>query len=310
MTWPTYLLPSLGELLIAHFVSQRHAYYGSTKSPTQLIYEHCNGNGYKLSNCPAKCKGGFTEDGKTCQRCDGKSFVSRRAKDVHEQTMVCDRCNGSGRYWREKWAIHVLDEAGVPHLVGSAPNERYRDPTVRPEDLPCCTKCGRNRGFIENYNANPMMQTTETNQVSDDMLLRANGNAKVAVAMTQLQTNDSRAALCIELLFGDVGEQASTVPVLGRDFALWPLTVAGSQLIDMGLAERGKAKQQSCALPKTHRIILRQLSAEVDLTRSLSNMAQVSAAALRMDAIAKLHVADRQTGGHVLAQVTNGRMAS
>lgn len=301
--WPTHCIPTLVDLLVTHFESQRNVYYGSQKSPTLLIEEHCNTSGYQITRCPARCFRGYDADGKTCEICKGRNFVARRAKDVHSSTVVCPSCNGSGQYWRKVWVFHILDEFGERRLWGSRPNEEYG--VTRPEDLPCCTKC-KGQKYIENYNVNPSMVAIEEAQVTDDMLARHNGNAKVSAALTQLQANDARAALCIELLYGDVGEQASTTP-LGRDFALWPLTIAGSQLIDMGRQERAaKPKQQSCALPKTHRVILRQLNRELDLTKSLSDMAQVGASALRMDAFAKLFTADKQTGGHLLLQLTMG----
>ncbi len=306
-TWPTYCLPALSDLLVSHFESQRNVYYGLAKSPTLLIEEHCTQNGYKVSNCPAKCVNGFTLDGHVCEVCNGRNFVTRRAKDVHTATLVCPSCNGSGRYWRQVWMFHTKAHPdAVPVLWVSRPNELWGSPEVRPDDLPGCVQC-RQSGRIENYNVNPSMQAVEAAAVTDDMLARHNGNAGVSVALSQLQANDQRAALCLELLYGDVGEQASTVPNLGRDFALWPLTLAGSQLIDMGLEERGKAKQQSCALPKPHRVILRQLNRDIDLVKSLNSMAQVGATALRMDAIAKFYTADQQTGGNVFAQLTSGR---
>lgn len=309
-TWPTYCLPALSDLLVSHFESQRNVYYGLAKSPTLLIEEHCNSSGYKVTDCTAKCFSGFDADGRACEVCKGRNFVARKTKDVHTSTVVCPSCNGSGRYWREVWMFHTLDEKGERHLWGSARNEEYGK--TRPEDLPCCTKCGHLRGYIENYDVSPSQMAVDAAMVTDDMLARHNGNAGVSVAMTQLQANDQRAALCLELLYGDVGEQASTVPTLGRDFALWPLTAPGSQLIDMGRAERERAKsqQKSVALPKTHRIILRQLGREVDLTQSLGHMAQINAAALRQDAIAKLYVADQQSGGRIYSQVVGQRMAS
>ncbi len=310
MTWPTYSLPTLCDLLVSHFESQRNVYYGLAKSPTLLIEEHCTQNGYRVSHCPANCHNGFTLDGHTCEVCKGRNFVTRRAKDVHSATLVCPSCNGSGRYWRKTWVFHTRSHPEAPpQLWGSRPNEQWGSPDARPDDLPCCTQC-RKTGRIENYNVNPSMQAVEAAAVTDDMLARHNGNAGMSVALTQLQTNDQRAALCLELLYGDVGEQASTVPNLGRDFALWPLTAPGSQLIDMGRSERDRSKhQKSVALPKTHRVIMRQLDRQVDITKALSDMAQLNAAALRMDAFAKLYVADKQTGGNVFAQVVGHRRA-
>lgn len=307
-TWPTYCLPTLCDLLVSHFESQRNVYYGLAKSPTLLIEEHCSSEGYRVTDCTAKCFNGFDADGRPCEVCKGFAFEASKTKFVHSATVVCPGCNGSGRYWRSVWMFHVLNEKGERYLWGTAPNEEYGK--TRPEDLPCCTKC-RLRGYIQNYDVSPSQLAVEGAEVTDDMLARHNGNAGVSVALTQLQANDPRAALCLELLFGDVGEQASTVPTLGRDFALWPLTAPGSQLLDMGLAERDRAKrqQQSCALPKTHRVIMRQLERKVDLTKSLSDMAQIQSAALRMDAIAKLYVADQQSGGRVYSQVKQ-RMAS
>lgn len=316
MTWPPHLVIVVESILERHYAERADRNSGRCKSATDAVAQKCQSAGYTSYKCPAKgCKNGIywgTDSqwgkGTECVTCQGVGYLHKKQNKVHEQTKRCKRCLGGGR------AIPSTENALVNAVM------EWDGPVMNLAKFPPCKPCN-GRGYTYNFDVNPEPEMVfGAPQAADTS--HKEGNLEALAVMQHLQRIDPQAESCIRLTLGEfaglktrLGEHrkknaalVELAQVIGYELMLWPLTEYGQQLV-----ERERVYSPHVTPHVAVLVAMQRVNKTPDsLTSQLADMARLSASAMRMRALAKLYIADQQTGGHLMrqAEAEGRRMAS
>jgi hypothetical protein len=211
--------------------------------------------------CPT-CRGKKVNEqtGDACDACQGAGNISWVAdtRKAHFAFEVCPSCNGSKRYWREKYPLYrvgrqLLDPEGKPLLTSKglpryerefvrfhAQGDPKLDANGKPrfgkqghqlfhaekrvwENCACCVQC-RGTGA---HQVATVIPGQETESEAAEPVAEEFGPALSALGYLRDKQPTQHNALA--LLYGEDGVDAHATG-LERDFALWHLTRTGASL--------------------------------------------------------------------------------
>lgn len=217
--YPNHLWTYVEQLLIKHLESHDGWHQTGGKSPTASLMEQ--GAAFSITRPCRKCDNGITMCGIVpldCEHCYGSGQVLAPHPVVETQTVPCPQCMTT-RGPKKTWVAWGSAGSGVVH------SRRRRWPGIRPDELARCTKCQGN-GYVEGITA---AQHHPSGGLGVALDIAA--QSWVAPTMFQLDQDDPKSALAIDLVYGGVGREAFRNG-RARNVALWSLTEAGHHLAE------------------------------------------------------------------------------
>lgn len=286
--YPVHLMPHVEQILVKHLYSAHGSDMAGGGSATDAAMRRAEALSKKKKAC-RRCAGeGFLRSGmvKTpCGPCGGTGAIETFVEDFDTETVVCESCNGSGRFRRKGswlWSGGVAGKRrGRTRWVE---NSNYRCTVA---ELGWCVAC-RGAGYVTGVDAAPKTDGGDLGYSVETIK-----HSWFQPTFDYLDQQNGLAALHLDIVYGAIGRDIARE---GRErvLALLPFTRAGTVMV--------KEAQ------KVYRLPIQTLMNEIGLQYAYPNddrmllidRAHEEAAKLLGQAHRALFAADIGTGARIL----------